>query len=529
MTEATSNKAVGLGKVSATGGLHLFTGRLISSLIMAIGTLILGALILDTDYGLYTVALVPSATFLLFSDWGVGSAIIRYCAQCRAAKNETDLRKTIVASLVFAAGTGLSLTILSILMANFIASTLFNKPEATVPIMLISITILTNSMFSITSSIFAGFENMKLISIAMTFQALAYSVTAPLLVFLGYGVYGVIGGSVLASITVSLTSLLLLYFVIFRRLVKIKITRNDILPALKPLLKFGIPLAIGTILNGLLAQFNSFMMASFIKDLSLIGNYKIATNFTILLSFFTVPLSTVLFPAFSKVNVNDEPLLVRTLYSSSIKYASLILVPATMIMIVLSPSIIGTLYGAKWPYAASFLSLAVLINLLTLFGWLSFTGLVTSMGETKLVMKIALINLLVGIPLNVALVPIFGISGVILSSLFSILPSFVISSFIMWRKYGVKPDFGNSFRILLASIFAALTVFGLLNAFTLSYWIQLAVGVSLFLIIYLISVPLIGAVNQADVRNLKVMFSGFGVISKILNIPLYIMEKFLKR
>jgi len=45
---------------------------------------------------------------------------------------------------------------------------------------------------------------------------------------------------------------------------------------------------------------------------------------------------------------------------------------------------------------------------------------------------------------------------------------------------------------------------------------------------YLISAPLIGAINQMDINNLRVMFSGLGIISKVIEIPLTIVEKSLR-
>jgi hypothetical protein len=46
-------------------------------------------------------------------------------------------------------------------------------------------------------------------------------------------------------------------------------------------------------------------------------------------------------------------------------------------------------------------------------------------------------------------------------------------------------------------------------------------GGALFLATYLTVAPLIGAINQTDINNLRAMFSGLGIISKLLEIPLY--------
>jgi hypothetical protein len=57
--------------------------------------------------------------------------------------------------------------------------------------------------------------------------------------------------------------------------------------------------------------------------------------------------------------------------------------------------------------------------------------------------------------------------------------------------------------------------------------VLLVTGVALFLAIYLTAAPLIGAINQTDVNNLRAMFSGLGIISKILEIPLILVQKVL--
>jgi len=53
-------------------------------------------------------------------------------------------------------------------------------------------------------------------------------------------------------------------------------------------------------------------------------------------------------------------------------------------------------------------------------------------------------------------------------------------------------------------------------------------GGALFLATYLTVAPLIGPINQTDINNLRAMFSGLGIISKLLEIPLILMEKLLK-
>jgi O-antigen/teichoic acid export membrane protein len=520
------DKILKLGQISASGGFHLFLGKILSTVILAIGTIILGIFILEGDYGLYTIAAVPAATILLFQDWGVGTAMIRYCAQCRAANNEGALRRIISAGLTFEVASGIVLTIVSLLMSNFIASTVFGKPESAILITLVSVTILSTSIYNATQSIFIGFEQMKYNSFVMICQALAQGTFAPVLVYLGYGAFGAVLGYTLGSMAVCTFSVIMLYFGIFKKLKNRKTDDSGLLQVLKSLLRYGVPLAIGTILGGLLTQFYSFMMASFCSD-AIIGNYKVALNFGIFLTFFIFPISTVLFPVFSKLNPTEEKEILKTVFSSSVKYAAFLLVPATLAMIVLARPLIGALYANKWLDAPWFLVLSVVGNLFMVFGSLSVQSLLAGVGETKLLMKVNLLGISIGIPIGFVFVPLFGMVGVLVGLIISSVPVVFISLYFAWKRYGVKVDFRSSSRILLASLIAALVTFLLISLLNVAYWLQLASGMLLFLAVYLFCAPLLGAINLMDLNNLRTIMPSSGIISKPLRILLTIMERTL--
>lgn len=135
------DKALNMAKVSASGGLKLFIGRIASTVITALGTILLTILISEGDYGIYAVALIPATTVLLFQDWGVGSAMTKYSATYRSLNKEGELRRIIAAGFTFEAMTGLILTAFSLLTAGFVASSVFGKPETALIIVIASISV----------------------------------------------------------------------------------------------------------------------------------------------------------------------------------------------------------------------------------------------------------------------------------------------------------------------------------------------------------------------------------------------------
>ncbi|TRZ53933.1 MAG: hypothetical protein D4S01_00410, partial [Dehalococcoidia bacterium] len=80
-------------------------------------------------------------------------------------------------------------------------------------------------------------------------------------------------------------------------------------------------------------------------------------------------------------------------------------------------------------------------------------------------------------------------------------------------------------KIFLAAAIATIATYFSLNLLATAYWIKLAIGGTVFLAIYIITAPIIGAISQTDIQTLRTMFSGLGVISKLIDIPLTIAEK----
>ena len=521
------DKALKMGKDSATGSFQLFISTVASTVILAVSAIFVGMFIEDVEYGLYVVALIPMTTFLLFQDWGVGAALTKYCARYRTDGKEKNLSKIIVAGLTFEVVTGLILTIFSFLVAGFVASVVSDRPEATLLIIISSIGIFFASIYRACNAIFVGFERMDLMGVSLICQAIVVCALSPLLVYSGYGGLGAMLGYTFSQVISGIVSAILLYLFVFRKLKYYRLTRFELSETIKVLLRYGIPLAIAVLLTGALIQFYSFMMANYC-DLAIVGHYKITTNFAVLITFFTIPISTVLFPIFSKLDPRKDENLLKSIYSSAIKYSTFFSLPATIALMILANPLISTIYGDKWFHSPFFLSLYLIQYLFVLFGGIGSSILLQGLGETKLLLKLHVLTLSIGIPLAFLLIPPFEIVGLILTGLFSPLPSMFIGLYLIWKRFGAKPDFSSSAKILLASAISGSITYIFLNFFVAAPWIMFTTGTLLFLFVYLVSSPLIGAISQIDVNNLRVMFSGLGLISKVLEILIKLIEKQLE-
>jgi hypothetical protein len=55
--------------------------------------------------------------------------------------------------------------------------------------------------------------------------------------------------------------------------------------------------------------------------------------------------------------------------------------------------------------------------------------------------------------------------------------------------------------------------------------INLILGATIFLTTYLITAPLIGAINKTDTKNLKEMLKALGPLAPLFTLPLFLIEK----
>ena len=542
------DKALDMGKSSATGSLSLMVGVVASTVIMAAGTIILAMVLSDAELGLYGVAMIPSSMINFFRDWGVNSAMTQRIASLRAAKRESEIHDVIVAGVLFEVGSGVVLSLVCFGLADFLAFVL-QRPAASTFISIMSATILAGAVLAAANAIFFGYEKMMLNSLTSIFMAMIKTAVGPLLVILGFNVFGAILAASISAVAAGVLGIVVAYIMLFKPLHAQKEGKTDIKNALKPLLGYGIPLTISNVVIGVTPQIFAFVMALYAPD-EIMGNYWSSNFFLVLLTFFSVPISNALFPTFSKLNPKEEPKLLQTVFASSIKYTSILIVPTTLLVISLATPMVQTLFADKYPHAPLFLSLSAIISLLAVVGNISLGIFQTAVKETRQVMKQSLLSLGVGLPIGLLLAvstgmsgdPTLAVVGGIIGILIAHLPGTIWGLIWVWQHYHVRADFSSSAKILGASLLAAGLTFGFLTFFlpfmsgyipfllavTSRPWMMLVLGFALFLIVYLTTSPLIGAINQAEINNFRHMFSGIPVVSKIVEIVLRLEERVLK-
>ena len=524
--ERNMSKAAEMARVSAKGGFHVLWGLVISTVISAIGTIIIAIILGPDNYGLYTIALTAPNLIIMFRDWGINTAIVKYSAQYNSEGNVAKIRNIFVSSLIFEIIVGLLLSALTFVLSGFLA-TLLQRPTIVPLIQIASFSVLAGALVTVATAAFTGMETMHLNSIMLIIQSVVKTVLIIGLVLLGLGTLGGITGFTLASVVAGIAGLLLIW-TMYRSLPKLIAGKLEFMLTIKTLIRYGLPVSIGTILVGFLTVFWNYILAIYVTNNSIIGNYNVANNFVVLITFFSMPVTTMLLPAFSKLDPKKDTETLKNIFQSSVKYASLIVVPVTTMVIALSQPGIRTIFQNSYTEAPFYLALLSVTYIFTALGNLSASNLIVGQGYTTFSLKTTILTVAIGFPLGFLLTFQFGVIGLVVAMLTSGLPSIFLSLRFIKRHFGVSVDWVSSGKIILSSAIAAILTYLIIFKLPVHSLIQLIIGVSAFVIIFILIAVFTRTISIADMTNLRLLSGGLGPLSKPVNYVLDIIEKLMK-
>jgi len=510
---------------SARGGLILMIGNISSTFISALATIIIARFLGSLDYGELTVAVIPISIASIFTDLGINNGLIKFISQYRSEKREQDIYILLKAGLLINIGIGVVLFFILFTFSGFFASYLLHDLEYKLLIQVGSINLLTQSLISTSKSIFIGFEKMKYVSILEIVQSITRSILAPLLVYLGLGPLGGVIGQTTSLIIAGLVGIIFIFLLIKNGVEHIPLI--SYFRTSRMLLVYGFPLFLSNIISGVVFQFNNVLMASHI-DTYVIGNYRAAATFSVIINFISVPISTVLFPLFSKFSRHENRVL-KVIYQNSVKYYALIIIPVTMVLMLTSDSLIGLLYGVDYPLTASYMKIYFLTFLYTGLGLNSISNLLNSKGDTKIIFITIILNMLIGLPTSFYLVTNFNIIGLLVAMILTPLPGLIYNHVWIQSNYGFSIDWIASGKIFFSSILSYLVVDFLISLVNVGLIITILLSGGLFFITYLSFLLLIKTITLADVHNLRRIVPSLGPFTYYFNLFLSFLEKFIPK
>ncbi len=510
-----SNRLVEIAGDSAKGGVSLFLGNALSTVILAVGAILVARLLGPEGYGLYALSLVVPAFLGQLISLGIDQALTRFSAKHRVEGRPQLAANFLRSGFTFKLLTGVAMSAIGFVFSDLFAVYVLNRSDLGFLIKLASLGILFQVVFTALNSAFTGLDKMEKSALTIGFQSIAKATLALLLIFFGFGVVGAVLGHVLSYMFAAVLGSIILLIGPYRRLRASPDDNGCFLGDLKSMVDFGFPLYLSTLTSIFLNQYQFMLLGFYASDFQ-IGNFNAALNFTALLNMLNIPVATALFPAFSKFNPKSDIGELRRFFRFSTKYTSLLIVPATVVVAILSKDLVSAIFGSSFELAPQFLALYAISFLYTGMGSLVLGSFLNGIGETKLNFKIGLVNAIIFAFSALLLAQLYSVFGLILAFLISNLVSIAYGLITAQRRFGASPNLGDSLRIYLISSLSAIPTLVLVQLSPFTALLNVVLGASLFGFTYLTLAPLLGAISTSDIESLKNIFAKLKLVGPIL-------------
>lgn len=412
-------------RTQALAGLRwTVSARLLSQIITWGITLLVIRILSPADYGLLAMATVFIAFLSMFSEIGLGAAVVQ-----RSEVNLLLLRRTFGVLLIINFGLMAILIVTAPWIGDF-----YNEPQLTPIVRVLSLQFLLGGLSVIPDAQLQRRMEFKTRSLLDLSGAVAGSLTTLVMALSGAGVWSLVAGSMLGQ---TIKTIGTNYYSPFLHLPDFSIK------GMQPLLRFGGHFTSIQVIWMFLSQVDVIICAKLLGTQAL-GFYSVAMQLASLPGQRISSLvNQVAFPAFSRMQ--EDILKVRTSMLLGVRILSLVGFPILFGISALASEIIEIVLGKKWIASTFALQILTLMIPFRLIG--NFVGTVTqSVGRTDILLRNVLFSLFVVPSALFFGARGWGLSGLALGWLFAS-PLIFLQAMI-----STAPVFGTSLRQITASL-----------------------------------------------------------------------------
>ena len=508
----------------------LMVGYFLSTAISTIGTVLIIRLTSVEEFSFINIAYIIPNILITFSELGLNYASTHFIARKMSQNDTNGVRDVIRINLYVKMLIGSFLTIFVAFFSIYIAKEIYNIDDARMIILIqiASIGIISSILYEALNSIFLGALNMKTVQLGSILRTSLRSTLSIILILLGFTLKGPLIGYVLSTLIVDI------FYLFSLRLIYPKKEGNKSSTDWKELLtmlRYGYPLLLGSFIIAIETEIY-FLILSYYGYIPEISYLSIAFTSGALIGILKKAISQSLFPVFSKKDwdIEKDKNSLINYYLFSLKFETFLIIPVAIFIILFSRNFFYIIFGEKYEIAAPFISTYFLIYLLIPIGAISIPAFFNGQKQTRVVLFMETINLIVSVIIALSLIPFFAGLGVVLGIIIGKTISIIYGNIIIYKKYG-RVLFNNLKTVLLIFLMAVISGIityiiyfsivvrfiapeGMLNNILI---ITISFGVYLGLFLFLIGIFLLITLEEIDlmVKSFQII-PGFSKIFYLL-------------
>ncbi len=435
-------------------------------------------------FGQYAAVVAFGALFAFISDLGLSPYAVREVARWRDLPDSLPRVQALYSNVLILR---LLLAVLAAMLVT-ITAWLSGRPSVMVgAIALNACGLILYAVQGTSDAVLAGFERLDLSAGAKVVNQLAFVAVGALVLFLGFGYYGLIVATLLGVALMTVVCLRGVYVLGVR-------PGHASLGRWPRLLQASMPFGVIGFALGLSYKFDSVILNIFRSDAET-GYYNAAYNLIFSAALVSNVFNTALYPSLARRAVREPDSLPR-IYERALRYMMLIALPIAVGGWALAGQLIPFLFTAD--YLPAVPALRIIIWSLPLMFASEFLGyIVLISGREGRAAKAVLVSTGLNVVMNLLLVPYFGFIG---AAVMTVLTEAVLVGQYVWalRSLMQKINWSSS---LLRPLLAVALMGGLV--FFLQTLLPLLANVAVGALAYAALLLVLGVVGKDDLRFIR--------------------------
>ncbi|HWQ66123.1 MAG TPA: oligosaccharide flippase family protein [Methanospirillum sp.] len=215
-----------------------------------------------------------------------------------------------------------------------------------------------------------------------------------------------------------------------------------------------------------------------------VGLYRIALQLASFALFSTLALNSILYPKFALWRSDSRITWIQGSLARAISYSLFLAIPVCVGGTILGDRLLYFLYGSPYASAGPALTLLLLAQVAYVFVFL-WSMTLGALGQPKKAAIPALIASAVNIPLNIVLIPAFGISGASLAVLITVLVHAICAGRALAPHFSLIPDIRAIRSILMANLVMGVVLLIMMALIPITHFLMAAAAVLIGALVYL--------------------------------------------
>ena len=496
--ESDVNKGL---KIIAKSSIIIFVGVFFSKIITYFYRIIIARYFGPEVYGLFSLAIMISGWFIIFSSLGFAEGLLRYLPWYRGKKEYNKIKYLIRFSTTLTLITSIISAVFLFSSAEFISLELFHNANLIVFLKVFSLIIPIFLFARIFLVVLQAFEKISWYSFILNILENSIKVLSIILfIYLGLKSNAVIFSYFLSVISTFLVS----YFVckykvpeIFGKFILKKPIKNQIKTEF---FSYSWPLMFSGTLASIFYWTDTFFIGYFTGVLD-VGLYNAAIPIALLMAVIPEIFIKIFFPIITKEFSKKRFIVVKELSQQVGKWIFVLNLPIFLVTLLFPGVIINILFGSEYLPATNALKILVIGSFFSSLFWIP-NQLLSTIGKSKLIFLNLIMASISNIILNIILIPKYGINGAAFATTISSITLSLIYFFEAKHFTSIISFRRKVFRIFAISLIPTALIFYFKNFLKTTLAGLILLG-TLFFLIYAFLILVTKCLDKNDFMILK--------------------------